>query len=44
MDPKQLIDTIEDMSRQAHYLLLVMIANHLPAAVDEDRIGAVVLQ
>ena len=44
MDPKQLLDTIEDMSPQAHYLLLVMSANHLPEAVDEGRIGAVVLQ
>ena len=44
MDPKQLIDTIEDMSPQAHYLLLVMIANHLREVVDEGRIGAVVLQ
>ena len=44
MDPKQLVDTIEDMSPQAHYLLLVMIANHLHEAVDEGRISAVVLQ
>ena len=45
MDPKQLIDTIEDMSPQAHYVLLVVIANHLRAAtVDEGWISAVVLK
>ncbi len=44
MDSKQLIDTIEDMNPQAHYLLLVMIVNHLREAVDEGRISAVVLQ
>ena len=44
MTEKQLIDTIEDMSPQAHYLLLVMIANHRREAVDHGRICAVVLQ
>jgi hypothetical protein len=44
MNPKQLLDAIEDMSPQAHYVLLVVIANHLREAVDEGRITATVLQ
>jgi hypothetical protein len=34
----------EAASPQAHYVLLVVIANHLREAVDEGRISAVVLQ
>ena len=44
MTEDNLLEAIEDMSPQAHYLLLVMIANHLREVVDEGRIGAVVLQ
>ena len=44
MTEKQLLDAIEEMSPQGHYVLLVYIANHLREAVDEGRISAVVLQ
>jgi hypothetical protein len=43
MDPEDLLDAIEDLSPQAHYVLLITIANHLREAVDEGRISSVVL-
>jgi hypothetical protein len=43
MDPEDLLDAIEDLSPEAQYLLLISIANHLRAAVEDGRIGSVVL-
>jgi hypothetical protein len=43
MDPEDLLDAIDDLSPQAQYVLLISIANHLREAVDEGRIGSVVL-
>ncbi len=43
MDPEDLLDAIYDLSPQAQYVLLITIANHLREAVDEGRIGSVVL-
>jgi hypothetical protein len=43
MNPKALLDAIEDLSPQAQYVLLITIANHLREAVDEGRINSVVL-
>jgi hypothetical protein len=43
MDPEDLLEAIDDLSPQAQYVLLISIANHLRAAVDEGRIGSVVL-
>jgi hypothetical protein len=37
MDPEDLLDAIEDLSPEAQYLLLISIANHLRAAVDEGH-------
>ena len=44
MTERQLLDAIEDMSPQGHYVLPLYIANHLREAVDEGRISAIVLQ
>jgi hypothetical protein len=44
MTEKQLLEVIQDMSPQGHYVLLLYIANHLREAVDDGRISAVVLQ
>jgi hypothetical protein len=43
MDPADLLDAIADLSPQAQYVLLISIANNLREAVDEGRIGSVVL-
>jgi hypothetical protein len=43
MDPEDLLDALEDLSPQSQYVLLIFIANHLREAVDEGRIGSVVL-
>ncbi len=43
MDPEDLLDALEDLSPQAQYVLLISIANNLREAVDEGRIGSVVL-
>jgi hypothetical protein len=43
MDPEDLLDAIDELSPQAQYVLLISIANHLREAVDEGRIGSVVL-
>jgi hypothetical protein len=43
MDPEDLLEAIDDLSPQAQYVLLISIANHLREAVDEGRIGSVVL-
>ncbi len=43
MNPEDLLDAIEDLSPEAQYLLLISIANHLREAVDEGRIGSVLL-
>ncbi len=43
MDPEDLLDAIEDLSPEAQYVLLITVANHLREAVDEGRIGSVVL-
>jgi hypothetical protein len=43
MDPEELLEAIDELSRQAQYVLLITIANHLCEAVDEWRIGSVVL-
>ena len=43
MEPEDLLDAIDELSPQAQYVLLISIANHLREAVDEGRIGSVVL-
>jgi hypothetical protein len=43
MAPEDLLDAIDELSPQAQYVLLISIANHLREAVDEGRIGSVVL-
>jgi hypothetical protein len=43
MDPNDLLEAIDDLSPQAQYVLLITIANNLREAVDEGRIGSVVL-
>jgi hypothetical protein len=43
MDPEDLLDALEDLSPQSQYVLLIFIANHLREAVDEGRIGSVLL-
>jgi hypothetical protein len=43
MAPEDLLDAIDELSPQAQYVLTITIANHLRAAVDEGRIGSVVL-
>jgi hypothetical protein len=43
MGPEDLLDAIDELSPQAQYVLLISIANHLREAVDEGRIGSVVL-
>jgi hypothetical protein len=43
MDPEDLLEAIDDLSPQAQYVLLISIANYLREAVDEVRIGSVVL-
>jgi hypothetical protein len=43
MDPEDLLDAIDELSPQAQCVLLITIANHLREAVDEERIGSVVL-
>ncbi len=43
MEPEDLLDAIDELSTQAQYVLLITIANHLREAVDEGRIGSLVL-
>ncbi len=43
MEPEDLLNAIDDLSPQAQYVLLITIANQLREAVDEGRIGSVVL-
>jgi hypothetical protein len=44
MNERDLLETIEDMSPQAQWFLLIAISNHLREAVDEGRAGVVLLQ
>jgi hypothetical protein len=43
MDPEDLLEAIDELSLQVQYVLLITIANHLREAVDEGRIGSLVL-